>query len=78
MARQARGAENLEWAREVLARVQTLEQLRQAQAVVLPLDYGLTLPPRHNSCRLLRTNNPEGGDEGHQWHDTDNHSKTRQ
>lgn len=43
MARPARGAENLEWAREVLARAQTLEQLRQAQAVVLPLDYGLTL-----------------------------------
>jgi hypothetical protein len=43
MARQARGAENLEWVREVLARAQTLEQLRQAQALVLPLDYGLTL-----------------------------------
>lgn len=43
MARIARGADNLEWAREVLARAQTLEQLRQAQAVVLPLDYGLSL-----------------------------------
>jgi transposase len=43
MARPARGADTLEWAREVLARAQTLEQLRQAQAVVLPLDYGLTL-----------------------------------
>ena len=43
MARPARGAENLEWAREVLARAQTVEQLRQAQAVVLPLDYGLSL-----------------------------------
>ena len=39
----ARGAENLERAREVLARAQTVEQLRQAQAVVLPLDYGLSL-----------------------------------
>jgi hypothetical protein len=31
------------WAREVLARAQTVEQLRQAQAVVRPLDYGLSL-----------------------------------
>lgn len=43
MARPARGADNLEWAREVLAQAQTVEQLRQAQAVVLPLDYGLSL-----------------------------------
>ena len=43
MARTARGADNLEWAREVLAQAQTVEQLRQAQAVVLPLDYGLSL-----------------------------------
>lgn len=43
MARPARGVNNLEWAREVLARAQSIEQLRQAQAVVLPLDYGLTL-----------------------------------
>ena len=27
----------------MLARAQTVEQLRQAQAVVLPLDYGLSL-----------------------------------
>jgi hypothetical protein len=33
----------LELAREVLACAQTVEQLRQAQAVVLPLDYGLSL-----------------------------------
>lgn len=43
MARPARGANNLEWARAVLANAQTVEQLRQAQAVVLPLDYGLSL-----------------------------------
>ena len=43
MARTARGANNLEWAREVLARAQTVEQLRQAQAVVLPLDHGLSM-----------------------------------
>jgi len=35
-------------------------------------------PPRHNSCRLLRTKNPGGGDEGNQWHATDNHSRTGQ
>ena len=43
MSRLARGAENLERAREALAQAQTVEQLRQAQAVVLPLDYGLSL-----------------------------------
>ncbi len=43
MARTARGAESLESARGLLAGAQTAEQLRQAQAVVLPLDYGLSL-----------------------------------
>lgn len=43
MSRTVRGADNLEWAREVLAQAHTIEQLRQAQAVVLPLDYGLSL-----------------------------------
>lgn len=43
MARTASGADHLEWAREVLAQARTVEQLRQAQAVVLPLDYGLSL-----------------------------------
>jgi transposase len=43
MARTPRGADNVEWARELLAQAQTIEQLRQAQAVVLPLDYGLSL-----------------------------------
>jgi tryptophan synthase alpha subunit len=43
MARTARGADNLEWTREVLAQAQTVEQLRQAQAVVLPLGYGLSM-----------------------------------
>lgn len=43
MERTAGGADNLEWAREVLARAQTVEQLRQAQSVVLPLNYGLSL-----------------------------------
>jgi len=43
MARAARGVEVLEIAREMVARAETIEQLRQAQAVVLPLDYGLSL-----------------------------------
>lgn len=43
MARRARGAEVLEMAREMVARAQTLEQLRQAQAMVLPLDFGLSM-----------------------------------
>jgi hypothetical protein len=37
MGRPTRGADNLECAREVLARAHTVEQLWQAQAVVLPL-----------------------------------------
>ncbi len=43
MARPARGAEVLEMAREMVARATTIEQLRQAQAVVLPLDFGLSM-----------------------------------
>lgn len=43
MARTPRGQSNIEFAREVLAQAQTAEQLRQAQAVVLPLDYALSL-----------------------------------
>jgi len=35
MARPARGTEVLEMAREMVARAETIEQLRQAQAVVL-------------------------------------------
>ena len=58
MARTARGADSLESARQMLAGAQTAEQLRQAQAVVLPLDYGLgvDLPlaqslPGRRGCR---------------------------
>jgi len=40
MARAARGKEVLAMAREMVARAETIEQLRQAQAVVLPLDCG--------------------------------------
>jgi transposase len=33
-------------------------------------------PPRHNTCRLFRTKNPGGGDEGNQWLVMDRHSRT--
>ena len=42
----------------------------RASAISLPP------PPRHNSCRLHRTKNLGGGDEGNQWRDTDKHSRT--
>lgn len=43
MARAVRGGNNLQSARELLASTHSAEQLRQALAVVLPLDYGLSL-----------------------------------
>ena len=43
MARPFRGAEVLEMAQELILRAQTVDELRQAQAVALPLAYGLTL-----------------------------------
>ncbi len=43
MARPAGGAEALERARHSIAAAKTVAQLRQAQAVVLPLDYGLSI-----------------------------------
>ncbi len=43
MARVARGQEAVEAARQAIAKATTVEQLRQAQAVVLPLDHGLSL-----------------------------------
>ena len=44
MSRSASGdAEVLMNARQAIASAQTVEQLRQAQAVVLPLDHGLSL-----------------------------------
>ena len=43
MARPARGAEVLEMAQEMILCAKTIEELRQAQAVVLPLAYGLSL-----------------------------------
>lgn len=43
MARIARGAEVLEMALEMIANARTVEELRQAEAVVLPLHCGLSL-----------------------------------
>ena len=41
MARSASGAGQREWARELLANAKTAEELRQAQAILLPLELGL-------------------------------------
>jgi len=43
MARRARGRDLLEQARGFLSKAKTAEELRQAQAVLLPLDFGLSL-----------------------------------
>ena len=43
MARSASGAGQREWARELLANAKTAEELRQAQAILLPLELGLSL-----------------------------------
>ena len=44
MSRTPSGQEVLERARGCLKRARTVEELRQAQAVLLPLEFGLTLP----------------------------------
>lgn len=43
MARSASGEGQREWARELLANAKTAEELRQAQAILLPLELGLSL-----------------------------------
>ena len=43
MARTPRGKEVLEKAKELLPKARTIEELRQAQAVVLPLEYGFSM-----------------------------------
>ena len=43
MARKARGQDKLEVAKAYLSKAKTLETLRQAQAVVFPLAYGMSL-----------------------------------
>ena len=43
MGRPMRGAELLDMAQEMIRQAKTIDELRQAQAVVLPLAYGLSL-----------------------------------
>jgi len=43
VARKASGAEVLEKAKACLSKAKTIDELRQAQTVVLPLEFGLTL-----------------------------------
>ncbi len=43
MGRKANGAEFLEQAKACLLKARTIDELRQAQAVVLPLEFGLSL-----------------------------------
>jgi transposase len=43
MARTAGGIDELAWAREQVAKARSAEDLRQAQAVLLPLELGLSL-----------------------------------
>lgn len=43
MARTARGIDKLDAARALLASAKTVEQLRQAQAVLLPLEHGMSM-----------------------------------
>lgn len=70
MSRPASGEEVLEQAKACLARAKTAEQLRQAQAVVLPLKFGLTLEQTAQAigvsvgwaCRLRRRFVREGGE----------------
>src|SRR5450756_910897 len=43
MARQARGRDLLEYAKGCLFRAKTAEELRKVQAVVMPLEFGLSI-----------------------------------
>ncbi len=43
MARKARGRDLLEQAKEYLSKAKTAEELRQVQAVVMPLEFGLSM-----------------------------------
>ena len=43
MVRQATGGEVLERAKKLIVEARTVDELRQAQAVLLPLEFGLTL-----------------------------------
>lgn len=47
-ARNVRGKDVLEKAKELLSKARTIEELRQAQAVILPLEFGLSLSQTAN------------------------------
>jgi hypothetical protein len=53
MARPASGADQIEAARASLKSAKTADQLRAAQAVLLPLELGLTLPADGHCHRPL-------------------------
>jgi transposase len=53
MARTAGGMDELAWARELVSRARSAEDLRQAQAVLLPLELGLSL--EQTACAIGRS-----------------------
>lgn len=69
MSRKASGTEALEKAKGCLSKAKTVDELRQAQAVVLPLEFGLTLEDTAQAigvsvgwaCRLRTRFIREGG-----------------
>lgn len=76
--------DDAKWGMENALRTKPLEIKEQYERQIKDLQeaYGeamLEPPPLcQTSCRLLRTKNPGGGDEGNQWHVTDNHSRIGQ
>lgn len=69
MARPASGREVLEQAKACLSKAKTLEEFRQAQAVILPLEFGMSVPQTAQilgisvgwACRLRTRFIKEGG-----------------
>jgi hypothetical protein len=53
VARTAGGMDELMWARELVARARSAEELRQAQSVLLPLELGLSL--EQTACAIGRS-----------------------
>lgn len=54
MARKAKGSDVLERAKECLAKAKTVETLRKAQAVVFPLEYGMSLNQTANAIGVSK------------------------
>ena len=63
MARQASGREFLTKAKNMLAKAKTVDELRQAQALILPLEYGFSMEQaaavRANLCVALQLDTKE-------------------